>query len=189
MLSHVGRFMWYDRIPTAAEKATQRAYAAWLQQLPLQIYLTLTFAHRVSQMQGVAIFDEFINRLERYYRAPIGWIRCEAVTNWSGCGLAAVPLHFHILLCSAAKLDLAMIEDVWHSLGHFRVNAEARVYDAAGNAAVYCMKFLHEPGLKWDIGNLHFYVTGTTRTNHRGRRQRLRQQVRETAAVNSRGRS
>jgi hypothetical protein len=178
MQTVIGRTMWYDRIPTAQDKATQADYAAWLETLPLQIYVTLTFAHRVSQPQGTATFKEFINRLERHYRVPIGWVRCEEVIGWSGCGLAATELHYHVLLCSSARLDPTVIESVWHALGHFKDNADARVYEETGNAAAYCMKFLHQPGQQWDHGNLHFFVKGSAQGNHHRRRQQSRQQAR-----------
>jgi hypothetical protein len=179
MYRPTARTMWYDKLPTLRDKQTQEGYSAWLRSLPFQIYLTTTFAYSVSAANGGAQFNEFINRLERHYRAPIGYIRGDEVSTWSGLGLAAARLHYHALLCSTAKLDPARIEQEWHALGHFANNAKAELYDPTRDAIGYCMKFLHEPGNKWDMRNLDLFSGfGSKPANFRKRRRLLRQQAR-----------
>ena len=152
------RIMWYDDLPTQRDKANQQAYSAWLRSFPWQIYFTLTFSYQLSRACAERQSREFVNVLERHYRAPVGCLVAEEHLSWSGCGLAATRVHFHGLLCCDVHLDPEMVEAVWHRMGHFDGNAQARVYDPTRNATEYCMKFLSHPDTNWDIGHLHHFV-------------------------------
>jgi hypothetical protein len=178
MIHQTGRLTWYDNLPTAQDKATQRAYAGWLAQYPWQLYVTLTFAYKLAHASAWAQYRTFINNLERYYRNPIGYFCAAEDRAWSGCGLAATKIHFHGLLCSDASLNPDYVETAWNRLGHFDGNALATPYDPTGNAAQYCTKFVEQSG-DWDADHLRFFQGDTEQQNHRTRRRSSRQQARQ----------
>jgi hypothetical protein len=171
MYQQIGRNMWYDRLSTEQDRVVQRSCAEWLNTYPWQIYFTFTFAYPAARALAERQMREFLNRLERHYRNPIGMMFAEETRSWSGCGEAAVPLHYHGLLCSDARLEPGAVETGWHSLGHFAGNAKASRYDAAGNAAYYCLKSLREPGSNWNLLHLDFFTEETGPSNHAARRR------------------
>ncbi len=176
--------MWYDDLPTTQQKATQKGYAEWLTEtFHPQIYLTLTFAHAQSSRGGDSQFRQFINLVEKRFRAPVGWFRFEETKSWSGCGIADVALHYHVLLCCSTILDPQAIEDEWHQLGHFKKNALAVPFDPTDNAIYYCTKFLHQSN--WQVGHLHFFVPTPHPTNHVARRRCRRQQLRSVRSTST----
>ena len=170
--------MWYDNLPTERDRANRQAYAAWLRSFQWQIYFTLTFAYPISRGGAQSQFWEFVNALERHYRAPIGCLVAEEQYSWSGCGLAAVKVHYHGLLCCDIHLHQEVVKTAWHRLGHFGGNANAEVYDAERDAAGYCMKFMYQPDSNWDVGHLHHFVESTGPLNHAIRRRLSRRKTR-----------
>jgi len=180
MHQQIGRHTWYDDLPSGQDKARQQAYATWLKTFPWKVYLSLTFAYPVSHLAAQHQLAEFHNRLERLCGTPIGSLFVEETRSWSGCGLAAVPLHYHGLLCSDAPLDPGQIETVWGSMGHFGGNAKADLYDPSGNAAFYCMKFLRYPDSHWEVAHLDFFMDYNGPNNHAARRRARRRAERNS---------
>jgi hypothetical protein len=164
-------------------KAFRKALGSWLTLFSWQVFVTLTFAYRVSEGQADREFRTLIDRLERYHRAPIGWIRGDEY-RWSGCGMPAIARHYHALLCSDVRLNPLKVGSEWRDLGHFGRNVDVRKYDPGRWATEYCVKFVGEPGGDWKLSNNLglFAPTANGEGNHRMRRRWLRHQQRVARA-------
>src|SRR5947207_8006723 len=135
-------------------------YSQWLEVVPWQLFATLTFAWSTSEAQSQRVFAEFIDRQEKYFRCPIVFLRGDE-RRWSGCGKPAVPLHFHVLLAAAVRLDPAYIGDSWMKMAGHRKNgagADVRIYDSARGALSYTLKFAVTSGGNWNFGNLDLFL-------------------------------
>lgn len=176
------RKMWYDKLPTAKQKAMQQNYADYFRSFPWQLYITFTFANPVGDAAAAAIYQEFVNQLEHYYRAPIGWVRGEETSHFSGLGMPGGRLHYHLLLCSDVELDPKCVEQVWRALGSFGDHACAEKYEPDDEAVRYCFKFLHEPGNGWNLGGLDHFGPEAAGENCRSRRRARRRAERLAAA-------
>ena len=150
-------------------------YVAWLREVPWQLFCTLTFAWPVSDPQAVKVFREFVNRLERFVRGPIVFVRGDE-KRYSGCGMPGAPRHFHALLTAHCKLDRHLVADLWMSMAGRRENgagADVRIYDPTLAGLAYTLKFINQPLGDWDLQNLDLFL-GPVDQQHMNSRQRRR---------------
>jgi hypothetical protein len=157
-------------------------YVEWLQPIPWQLFCTFTFAWRVSDPQALRVFDGFVNRMERFVRGPIVFVRGDE-KRYSGCGMPGAPRHFHAVLTAHRKLDRHWVADLWMSLGGRRENgagADVRIYDPKLPGLAYILKFIDEPLGDWNFHNLDLLLTKQNEqgTNARRRRRHARHAAR-----------
>src|SRR5437588_11266156 len=81
----------------------RNAYVSWLRPLPWSLFATLTFAWHVSDARAVGVFEEFVNRLERFIRGPVAFVRGDE-KRFSGCGMPGAPRHFHAVFAAHQRL-------------------------------------------------------------------------------------
>ena len=160
---------WYERIPTERDEQTVKLYAAWLCRAPWQLYVTLTFAWPVSDIQGDRVFTAFIRALERKLHAPIAFVRGDE-KRFSGCGKPASPRHYHLLLASTAMLVPLLIQMLWWRFGGCGADhdsAKAELINSPQKAAAYCLKFVNEADGDWRFHNLELFMpdVATARRN------------------------
>jgi hypothetical protein len=178
---------WYDRqrLPYQSDRNTVEAYAGWLKPIPWQLFCTFTFAWRVSDPQAIKVFDAFINRLERLYKADVCYVRGDE-KRFSGCGKPACARHFHALLACAAPLIPWSVELLWKEIAGNRkdgTGALARPYDQNLEGASYALKFINQLDGDWAPRKLELFLPDsmfvqdkTARSRRRLRRHLQRQQ-------------
>jgi hypothetical protein len=124
-----------------------QAYVEWLQGMPWQLFCTFTFAWHVSDVRAVKVFNEFVNRVEKYFRCPIGYVRGDE-KRFSGCGMPGAPRHFHVVIAAIVRLDHHFVADLWMSLAGRRkdgAGADVRIYDPSLDGLAYVLKFIAQP--------------------------------------------
>lgn len=162
------------------------AYVAWLRLVPWQLFCTLTFAWPVSDPQAVKVFGEFVNRVERFLRCPIGLVRGDE-KRFSGCGMPGAPRHFHALLAAHVRLDKHWIADVWMNMAGRRKNgsgADVRFYDPKLPGLAYVLKFINHPNGDWDLRNIDLFMqTCNPEDMNCRQRRRLARQAKRSQIV------
>lgn len=166
------------------------SYVDWLRAVPWQLFSTLTFAWPVSDPQAVNVFAEFIDRLEKYLRGPVGLIRGDE-KRYSGCGMPGAPRHFHALLTAHREIDRHFVADLWMNMAGRRENgsgADVRIYDPNLDGLAYVLKFINEPLGDWDLRNLDLFLPSpeAKQVNYRQRR-RLARHAKRSQAVRELG--
>ncbi len=161
-----------------ASPIAHHSYTAWLGLIPWQLFCTFTFCWPVSDPQALNVFNGFVNRLERYLRGPVAYVRGDE-KRFSGCGKPAAPRHYHVVLTAHRRIDPSFVTDLWMSLAVRRKNgagADVRIYDPALPGVAYILKFINEPDGDWGFRNLDLFLDAIefTHPNHRQRRRMLR---------------
>lgn len=160
------------------------AFAAWLEQVPWQLFGTFEFSWRVSDQQADHAFDGYINQLERDLRSPVTYIRAEEKVPASP-GSLGIRRHYHALLAARVPLDPTPVAALWQRFGgngHRGDSVEVRVYDPSGPAAEYCLKAINSNHGGWKARNMDFFIDATGQDvgrNSRQRRRELRNKARE----------
>lgn len=173
---------WYDREhwPYQADRRLIDQYARFFHSVPWQLFVTLTFAWSVSDAQALKVFQTFIGSLEKATFSPIAYVRGDE-KRFSGCGKPAAPLHYHLVMASAAQLPPSLLSNVWMQLAGRRsegVSAYVQPYDPALPGVNYILKRFLLPDGDWNPRNLDLYLSSQT-INKRARRRMRRQQERE----------
>jgi hypothetical protein len=166
------RQVWTHRNSISPEELA--AYIAWLRQVPWQLFCSFTFAWPVSDPQAVKVFREFVNRLERFVRGPIVFVRGDE-KRYSGCGMPGAPRHFHALLTAHRRLDRHFVADLWMSMAGRRENgagADVRIYNPNLAGLAYTLKFLNQPLGDWDLRNLDLFLRPPERQQVSSRQRR-----------------
>lgn len=149
-------------------------YANWLRQIPWQLFATLTFARRVGDAQAVQVFKAFVDRMEKYFRCPVVYVRGDE-RRLSGRRMPAIRRHFHALFAAPVALDPAFVRDSWIRMAGTRRNdggADVRIYDPDRGALAYSLKQIFEIDGDWSFANLDLYLPsprghGDSRTRRR----------------------
>jgi hypothetical protein len=152
-----------------------KQHVEWLSQVPWQVFCTLTFAWRVSDAQANRVFTVFVDRMERYLRCPLTYVRGDE-RRFSGCGKPAAPRHYHVLFAAECKLETYWVAGMWTALAGARVEgAGAHVceYDPNRNALAYTLKLINQPNGDWSFKNLDLFISGANLhgASHRARRR------------------
>jgi len=168
--------------PNTLNHREHQALTEWLTQVPWQIFGTFTFAWHVSDAQALGVFDEFMNRLERFLRSPVTYVRGDE-KRFSGCGMPGAPRHFHAVLAALPRIDSQFVGDLWMSMAGRRehgAGADARIYDPSLPGLAYVLKFINQPNGDWDLRNLDLFLPAASREllNRRQRRRLARHQSR-----------
>jgi hypothetical protein len=95
-------------------------YQQWLGPAHWQLFCTLTFAYQVSKQQAKRTFAEFVCRAEKTLRSRISYVRGDEF-RYSGCGMPGSPMHFHLVIASAAKIDREWLASLWESMAGTRI--------------------------------------------------------------------
>jgi hypothetical protein len=153
-------------------------YIEWLGPVPWQVWATLTFAWKVSDAQADRVFAAYVDRVERFLRCPLTYIRGDEL-RFSGCGKPASPRHYHVLFAAECRLDPRWLAAAWMALAGAGTNgAGAHVcqYDPNRNALAYTLKLVNRPDGDWSFKNLDLFigVGNATERNHRARRRMSR---------------
>lgn len=156
-----GRAKWYEREnkPYAEDYRIRNEYAAWIGQVDWKVFCTLTFAWRVNDQQATKAFDEFINRLERFLRSDVCYLRADD-KRFSGCGKPACGRHFHVLMTSVTPMNAPLVESLWMSMaGNREDHAGAKVNPFNPNMAgvKYVMKAVYQPDGDFALRNFHLF--------------------------------
>lgn len=194
---------WYDRLPSASDLQVRSDFAGWLKTLPWQLYTTLTFAYERSNASADRVLREYLNYVEKSMHAPVSCFigkECDPANKkrWSGCGMPASPVHFHLLMGSAVPLDSGHIRKTWHRYGgrgKYQDSADVRPYDpeyelhhaaASINAADYVTKYMVHPEWHWREHRLELMVPDrpeSYKTSARMRRLITRNEERKSVAI------
>jgi len=182
------RQVWTRRGRVSAKEL--EVYVAWLQPVPWQLFCTFTFAWPVSDAQALKVFREFVNRLERYLRGPVAYVRGDE-KRFSGCGMPGSPRHYHIVLSAHRRIDPVFVTDLWMSLAGRRENgagAETRIYDPSLQGLAYVLKLINQPDGDWDFRNLDLFLPMKNPALLTSRqRRRLARHERRSALVAGKG--
>jgi hypothetical protein len=161
--------------PAHARPSDEAAYVDWLRPVPWQLFCTFTFAWPVSDPQAGRVFAVFIDRLERFLRGPIIFVRGDE-KRFSGCGKPGAPRHFHAVMTAHRRIDPCFVTDLWMSLAGRRqkgAGADVRIYDSSRPGLAYVLKFIDQPNGDWDLRNLDLFLPSADRESL-NRRQRRR---------------
>lgn len=149
-------------------------YLSWLGSIQWRLFCTFTFAWSVSDAQALKVFREFVNRLERYLRGPIAYVRGDE-KRFSGCGKPGAPRHFHLLLAAHRRIDPVYVSDLWMSMAGRRENgagADVRIYHPELPGLAYILKYINEPDGDWNFRNLDLFLPGRELSTLRSRQRR-----------------
>ena len=143
----------YDRLPSRGDIHKQQQYATWLRTFRWNLYVTLTFSHDVSSSSAQARLESYLQELELKFRAPLSCV-ISIETKYSGLGMPAGRVHFHLLVGCARPMDKRLMQDLWNEshYGGNRVSGQAaRIlpYDEHICGSFYLLKTLHDPS--WDL--------------------------------------
>lgn len=147
-----------DRSSGTAGVRGHNPVGEWFRHWSWNWWVTLTFDHVISGDGASAVFDEYLNELERHLRAPVSCLIGREDENDSGCGMPAVRVHFHLLMAAGVYFPKAAITGLWKlpRFGGYRTAGESpyvRPYDPNKGAANYTLKFQKDPA--WDVGYRH----------------------------------
>jgi hypothetical protein len=115
-------------------------------------------------------------------RASLTYVRGEEV-RYSGCGMPASPIHFHLVIASSVKLNGQWLGGLWQEMAGKRTNgagADMRQYDPSLDGISYVLKFLRENHGDWTFRNLHLVLPegkSTSRSRRRHHRNESRFQL------------
>jgi len=177
---------WYEqqRWPYQADRRTVTEYADWLKLIRWKLFCTFTFAWRVSDPQADKTFAEFVNRLERFLKSDVGYVRGDE-KRLSGCGKPASARHYHVLLTSAAPMSPAVVEWLWKEMAGNRSDdgsAQVELFDANQHGISYILKFVNQIEGDWAFRKLHLFhpwSRSMQTPNKRWRRHLRRHKARE----------
>jgi len=124
------------------------AATAFLKQLNITHYFTLTYPGRTTFEYRCRAFLLWIDAIEWMQRRPLGWFRADEGLYVSGLGRPTISPHHHGLLIGADHLSIRDAESIWRAFG----DADVRRYERDGGAVEYCQKHAFGPYGDWDIG-------------------------------------
>jgi hypothetical protein len=153
---------WYDGLPTRADLERRQQYADFVDKHTWDLYATLTFQYDHSPEVARARLDRFLREIEERVRSPLSCIIAPEQT-YSGLGMPAGRIHFHLLLRCVKTLDIDVLELTWEQrrYGGTHVkgkSADVRPINPAMSPASYLFKQLHNPS--WDWGFRHLELAG-----------------------------
>lgn len=165
------------------------ALATWLRPIDWQWFLTVTFSWNVRSETAVQRLKSFINDLERFCRANVGFVAGqESRTRRDGMN---VPSHFHMLMTSNIRIPREALEDLWLrqlpsglTLKQKRESVRVEPYQALERGPEYCLKAMNDPQGDWWIHRLEGFLPGAagpSKPNHasvRGARRNREQAAR-----------
>lgn len=159
---------WYMRIPWR-DRNVVTAVAEWLRPVRWQWFVTLTFPWDVAYSTADRKLRELINALERFHRAPIGYVAGKESRSRHDGG--RVPWHFHLLITSRCRVSKEALETLWLDQIRRGLQSEADILKRGEHALVepyeahrlgpeYCLKTMNEDTSDWYIHRLREFLPG-----------------------------
>jgi hypothetical protein len=173
---------WYDRIPEA-ERHIVDAYAKWLNPIPWQFFVTLTFPWDATSETADQKLKELLNALERELKNSICFMAGkERKARSAGMN---VPWHFHVLMTAQCPIPKDLIEIWWRQLvgasGTGGLGKDDSVlvvpYDKNKRGVEYCLKLVNDCNGDWASRWLQLFhptIKRTSQPDHRTLRQEKR---------------
>jgi len=165
----------YDRWSTSIDRYRQQGYADWFRMFKWSWYVTLTFDREVGPVQARALLERYLRDLEVWSRDTLSCLIVMEQKNYSGLGMPAGRVHFHMLVATSADLTVELFEKYWNRLpygGKRTTNRDrpaaglscsdgrgtkkestshVQPYDPASSATYYLFKTLHESPDNWEL--------------------------------------
>jgi hypothetical protein len=177
-----------NRCATSVDRSLQQGYADWFKQFSWSWYITLTFDRDVGSMQASDLVERYLRELEVRSADMLTCLIVKETKHYSGLGMPAGRVHFHMLVATAAPaLTAEVFRSAWErkcygGRGTNGPSAEVRLYDQAISATYYLMKTLHEFPDNWELRRGGFRSPVRPASWHRSARARRtirRQQARD----------
>jgi hypothetical protein len=151
----------YHRGATSVDRCRQQGYASWFRDFDWTWSLTLTFDRHVGLLQAGALLECYLRELEVRSGDTLSCLIVMEQKHYSGLGMPAGRVHFHLLIATTAELTAEIFEDYWERLPYggdrsrdHSPSARALPYDAAISATYYLFKTLHESPDNWSLRRL-----------------------------------
>jgi hypothetical protein len=182
---------WHTRIPVQDRQVVD-AVAKWLNPIPWQWFVTLTFSWNVSGETADQKLKEWLNTVERDLKARVCFVAGKEHTP-SSVGME-VPWHFHLLAASEAPIPQQLLERTWRSLagrgtrrpandGFVDDSVLVESYELNRGGPQYCLKSMNTCDGDWLFRWLELFnplMKQTSRPNHDKIRQRARFDARQS---------
>lgn len=137
-----------------------REVAAWLEDVPWQLFATLEFPTRATRPETANLkFAEMVNTVERTLRTRVCYLNASETRSRSG---APVPLHFHAAFAAARPIPPQLVAGIWND-GVGRTNSvggdltRVQPYVPAMGGLAYVVKQIADQGCDWDCRNVHLF--------------------------------
>ena len=138
-----------------------RAVAAWLEDVPWQLFATLEFPTRTTRPETASVkFAEMIGTMERILRTRVCYLNASETRSKSG---AIVPLHYHAAFAAARPIPHQLVAGIWNE-GVGRTNsvggdlARVQPYDPAMGGLGYIVKQIADQNCEWDCRNVGLFT-------------------------------
>ncbi len=138
----------------------QIATAGWLQDVPWQLFATLSFASpRIRFETAHSKFHETLNIVAHSIRTRVGALyAAETRSKFSG---AVVPLHFHAAIVALMPIAHQMVAGAWAG-GNLRASsihelAVVEPYNSARAGVEYIIKQAEDTGCEWGLRDVEFF--------------------------------
>ena len=143
--------------------------AAFLDKLPFQQYVSLTYRSPRSLGLADATCKLWLETLERHHRSPIGAVTSIESVNGG-------HTHHHLLLLSTAPLDIEFEKTTWFFLSRAssRHSIEIQPYDPSRGALSYVIKTYGSPQDEVELRSLEIFASHDQTFWKRNARQRRR---------------
>jgi hypothetical protein len=165
-------------MPTIQRGDIQIATVGWLQDVPWQVFATLSFSSpRIRFETAHSKFHETLNIVAHSIGTRVGAIYAAGTRSKSG---AIVPLHFHAAIVALKPIAYQMVAGAWAggSLRTSSIRELARVerYDPARAGVEYITKQAADTGCEWGLRDVEFF-SPTLPKPHMGERAARRWQA------------
>jgi hypothetical protein len=163
-----------DRCATSVDRNRQQGYADWYRKFKWSWYVTLTFDREVGPGQARALVERYLRDLEVWSRDTLSCLIVMEQKHYSGLGMPAGRIHFHMLVATTAALTVEIFEGYWNRLpygGKRTANrkqpdgmscrdgrtlgkestSHVQPYDPAISATYYLFKTLHDSPDNWEL--------------------------------------
>ncbi|PSH02771.1 MAG: hypothetical protein CXZ00_15715 [Acidobacteria bacterium] len=150
---------WYQRIPEHDRKVVD-GIAKWLRPIPWQLFCTFEFSGEVSDHYADDRFRTFIDMLERKIKARICFLLGAEKRSRSAGAVSCAPRHFHTLMTSSVRLEVADVREAWWSVAGKGETALVEPYSKDERGIEYCMKMVNDTEGDWLFRWLEMFLPG-----------------------------
>jgi hypothetical protein len=162
----------------------------WLQDVPWQWFLTLTFPNSLHPSVADRKRLAWTNIIERSHRCPVSYAGSLERTS-KGTGMH-VPSHFHLIVTSDVVLDEEQMRVAWRRVsGGSNEHFNSKRFQIGAGGIQYCFKSIDTQTTDWFVHRLELCLDdlpGPSAPNHRSIRAARRASLRRpNANFGSRG--
>ena len=124
--------------------------------IPLELVRHPDISQHRSAERASALLEDYLNEIEALVKAPLSCL-ISMEKHYSGLGMPAGRVHFHMLIGCARTLDPKRMDEIWSEprYGGTWVKGKSALilpYDAAIDASFYMFKSLNDPAWDWTRG-------------------------------------